>query len=172
MRGILLTLLFTLTGAGFTPDYAQDKAPVEMMEEDEAFWNDLLAENSIKNKNLFYAGYVAYREKLTDLSMESFRECIAVNDGNEIAKGVSFYYIGKNFFRKGEYPAAIENFSSVLQYDLAKFNDLKLAARINIAVSFHRTGNIEKFREHLQKVIADAPDSRYGKAALEVLNAQ
>lgn len=172
MRGILLTLLFTLAGAGFTPDYAQNKAPVEMIEEDRAFWNDLLAEASIKNKNLFYAGYVAYREKLTDLSMESFRECVAVNDSNEIAKGVSFYYIGKNFYRKGDYPAAIENFLSVLQYDLAKFNDLKFAAGINIAVSFHRSGNIEKFREHLQKVIAESPNSRYGKAALVLLNAQ
>ena len=145
---------------------------LNLIEEDKNFWNSILDETSVKNKNILYASYVAYKDKLNELSIETFRECINDNPANRVVVGVANYYIGKNYFLIGQYKKAITQFISVGNTDLSKFNYLKYAAMINAAITYHRMKEIEKFRESLQKVISNDMDGKYKKIALDILSQQ
>lgn len=149
------------------PLLSQD--PVGLVEEDRAFWSELLKDNSIKEKNLLYASYIAYKEKLNDLSTESFRQCMGHNGENDIVKGVASYYIGKNLFLTGKYEESIAQFYYVQNVDMAGFNHIKFAALINMALSYNRLNNREKFKETLQKVISGDMEGKYKKIAIDIL---
>ena len=148
-----------------------DRKNISVVDEEKSFWDLLLSEKSIKNKNLLYASYIAYKDRLNDLSIETFRECIMANSSNKIIVGISEYYIGKNLFFIGKYDEAITQFTRVSNYDLAKYNYLKFAALLNTAISYYHLGDDEKFRENLQKVIKDDTTGSYRKEALNILSA-
>jgi TolA-binding protein len=84
--------------------------------------------------------------------------------------GISNYYIGKNFFLIGKYEDAVTQFSVVENHDMAKYNYIKIAATLNIAISYYQLGNDEKFRENLQKVISSDLTGTYKKQALDILS--
>ncbi len=162
---IFTTILFVLSSANSIPQNNK----LNLIEEDRSFWNEFLNDNTIQNKNILYASYIAYKDKLNDLSIETFRECINTNSGNSIVIGISNYYIGKNLFLIGKYREAITQFINVKSIDLAKFNDIKYAAMINTAISYHRLNETEKFREHLQNVISEDMKGKYKQIALDIL---
>ncbi|MBN2039249.1 MAG: hypothetical protein JW864_04355 [Spirochaetes bacterium] len=148
-----------------------EKKNISVTEENKSFWDLLLSEKSVKNKNLLYASYIAYKDRLNDLSIETFRECIMTNNSNKMVMGIAEYYIGKNLFFIGKYEEAITQFTIVNNYDLAKYNYLKFAALLNTAVSYYHLGDDQKFRENLQKVINDDTTGTYRKKALDILSA-
>jgi tetratricopeptide (TPR) repeat protein len=167
---ILLLLSIILTSCSF-PAFCgtPDSVPV-LVDEERSFWEDVLLDSTINNKNLFYAGYIAYKDRLCDLSIESFKECIKSNPANSLVKGISAYYIGKSLFLLGKYTDAIEQFSYVLTQDLNKFDHLKLAALVNTAVTYHRMNDMARFRETLQKVIKSDTEGKYRRIAEEMLS--
>jgi len=142
---------------------------LSLIEEDRYLWDNILQDKSIKNKNLLYASYVAYKDRLNDLSIETFQECINTNQGNDIVKGIGNYYIGKNLFFTGKYEEALIQFKIIKNINLAQFNDIKYAALINTAITYHSLNNIEKFRENIQKVISTDKKGRFKKIALDIL---
>ncbi len=141
-----------------------------LVDEDRAFWDELLSNGSIEQKNVFYAGYIAYRENLNELSIESFRECIDKNPANDIVKGVAAYYIGKDLVHMGKYSEAITQFDSVRDMDLGRFNYIKFAVYLNTAIAYLRLNNPEKYREYLQKVISSDLEGKYKRIALDMLS--
>ena len=162
----ILLLLIICSTAGSDPN----KKNLSMAEEDKSFWDTLLNEKSVNNKNLLYASYIAYKDRLNDLSIETFKECIKTNSSNSMITGISNYYIGKNFFLIGKYEDAVTQFSVVENHDMAKYNYIKIAAILNIAISYYQLGNDEKFRENLQKVISSDITGTYKKQALDILS--
>jgi hypothetical protein len=154
----------------FTANADENKKNIPLVEEDKTFWDTLLNENSIINKNLLYASYVAYKDRLNDLSIETFQECIKLNTANGLILGISNYYVGKNLFLIGKYEEAITQLSVVESFDLAKYNYIKLAVQLNIAISYYQLGNDEKFKENLQKVISSDITGNYKKQALDLLS--
>ncbi|MDY6933647.1 MAG: hypothetical protein SVZ03_05410 [Spirochaetota bacterium] len=170
-KGILLFLfsLIILSILGTTHAYPQKKI-FSLIEEDRSFWNELLDDNTINNKNLLYASYIAYKDRLNDLSIETFQECINSNSTNSIINGIANYYIGKNLFLIGKYREAITRFSYVNNINLAKFNYIKFAALLNIAITYYQLNDIEKCRENIQKVISGDIDGKYKRIALDILS--
>jgi len=75
---------------------------IPIIEEDKVFWDTLLNEKKINNKNLLYASYIAYKDRLNSLSIETFQECIKTNSSNSVVSGISAYYIGKNLYFIGK----------------------------------------------------------------------
>lgn len=140
-----------------------------LIEEDRSFWDELMNDNTINNKNLLYASFVAYKDRLNDLSIETFQECIKDNISHSIVIGVAHYYIGKNLFLINKYQEAIDQFSSIKNINLSKFNYIKFAALLNIAISYYQLNNIEKFRENIQKVINNDHYGKYKKIAIDIL---
>lgn len=159
---LLLVLPYTLSFS--------DKIEFSLIEEDRSFWDKILSQYSIDNKNLLYASYIAYKDKLNDLSIESFQECIKNNSSNTVITGISSYYIGKNYYFIGRYNDAITQFADVYKADLLQFNYIKLAAGLNTAIAYYKLNNIEKFKENLQTVIKDDTEGAYKKKALEMLS--
>ncbi len=160
------TTLFILSIAKASPQ----KKEINLVEEGRPFWNEILNEQSIQNKNILYASYIAYKDNLNDLSIETFQECININSSNSIIIGISNYYIGKNLFLVGKYKEAITQFINVSNIDLAKFNYIKYAAMINTAITYHRLNDTEKFRASLQKVISEDMEGKYKQIALDILS--
>ena len=141
-----------------------------LYEEDKSLWDELLKDKSIKNKNLLYASYVAYKDKLNDLSIETFRECIKNNPSNDLIIGIANYYIGKNLFLSGQYQEAITHFKLSSGLDFRAFSDLKFAVIINTAITYHRLNDLQNFKGNLQQVINDDKDGKYGKIAQGLLS--
>ncbi|MBN2402038.1 MAG: hypothetical protein JXN64_06540 [Spirochaetes bacterium] len=162
----LIIMLIIISTAGSD----SNKKIFLLAEEDKLFWDALLNEKSVNNKNLLYASYIAYKDRLNDLSIETFQECIKTNSTNSMIVGISNYYIGKNYFQIGKFADAVTQFSVVDNHDLAKYNYLKIAATLNAAISYYQLGNNEKFRENLQKVISSDITGDYKKQALDILS--
>jgi tetratricopeptide (TPR) repeat protein len=171
MKYLAICILPVLTVLALFPlSLPAQQQEIALVEEDRAFWDDVLSDGSIKQKNVLYAGYIAYRENLSELSIESFRVCIEANPANEIVKGVAAYYIGKNLIQMGKYGEAIDQMSRIQDMDLARFNAVKFAVMLNTAVAYHRQGNTDKYREFLQRVISTDIEGRYKRVALDMLS--
>lgn len=164
----LSAIIFYVNTTTVFPD-TESKKNLSLVEEDKQFWDMLLNEKSVNNKNLLYASYIAYKDKLNDLSIETFQECAKSNSTNSIISGVSVYYIGKNLFLIGKYAEAIAQFRTVENYELANYNYIKYAALLNTAISYYELGDNEKFRENIQKVISSDVVGNYKKKALDLL---
>ncbi len=147
-----------------------ERKTLYLVEEGLDFWDNLLNEKSINNKNLLYASYVAYKDRLNELSIETFQECKANNSSSPLIIGISEYYIGKNLFYIGRYKEAIEQFVIVNGLDLVKYNNYKPAVTINIAISYYQLGDDEKFKENLQKVINNSEAGIYKRKAEDILS--
>jgi tetratricopeptide (TPR) repeat protein len=165
-----LLIIFELFLLNITLQMYAGAAELLIIEEDKSFWDTLLEESSIKDKNLLYASYVAYKDRLNDLSIETFKECQTINSSNSIIAGITDYYIGKNLYFIGKYKNAIERFSSVKNYNLEKYNYIKFAALLNTAVVYHKLGDEENFRNTLQQVISQDITGEYKKQALNMLS--
>jgi tetratricopeptide (TPR) repeat protein len=163
----VLLLLFTFYTSA---ESDSNKKNLPLADEDKQFWDAILNEKTINNKNLLYASYIAYKDRLNDLSIETFQECIKNNSSSSMIVGISNYYIGKNYFLIGKYEDAVTQFSVVDNYDMAKYNYIKIAAVLNIAIAYYQLGNDEKFRENLQKVISSDSTGNYKKQALDILS--
>jgi hypothetical protein len=170
MKNKLLPVLLIILTIYFTVYSEPNKKNLSLADEDKKFWDMLLNEKSINNKNLLYASYIAYKDRLNDLSIETFQECIKTNSANTVITGISNYYIGKNYFLIGKYEDAVTQFSAVENHDMAKYNYIKIAAMLNIAIAYYQLGNDEKFRENLQKVISGDAIGNYKKQALDILS--
>jgi len=120
--------------------------------EEGAVWESLLKRGDIKNTNLFYAGAVAYRDRLNDLSIETFNACMIQNPSHEIVRGVSEYYIGKNLFLMGKYPESIEQFKKAYGHDFGEFKILKYSVLVDTAVAYLRMNNTQQARSILGHV--------------------
>lgn len=158
----LLSIFFTFI-SGFAA------ASLSILEEDRNFWNDILKDESINNKNLLYASYIAYKEKLSDLSIETFRECISINPNNDAIKGLSYYYIGKNLYMQGKYQDSINNFTKVDQFNLKGYEFIKFAAEINKAISYYQLNQVDLCRESLQNVISEDKEGTFKRKAMDIL---
>ncbi len=141
----------------------------DLIEEDQAFWNTLLGEQSIRNKNLLYAGLVAYREKLTDLSVETFRACMEQNVSNEIVMGIADYCIGKNLFSTGRYRETIAHFERAQQKHFGPFNDIPYVIALNTAIAYLRLNETARFHEIVRRVADDEKAGRYQGLARNML---
>jgi tetratricopeptide (TPR) repeat protein len=141
-----------------------------LVEEDQAFWNSFLGQKEINNRNMLYASYLAYRERLTDLSIESFKECIKRNDANPPVKALASYYIGKNYFLLGQYQEAIRYFAEASGMDLRQFNYLVHAIMLNMAISHLRMNDVPQFRRIVGVVIDRDEDGKYQQVGRALLN--
>jgi len=146
-----------------------DNKLIPLAEEDRVFWNRVLEIDNISNKNLLYASYVAYRDRLNDLSIESFHECIRQNGDNERIMAISHYYIGKNWYQMGDYQKALTHFLVVPRYDLGDFSHIKYANYLNLALTFHQKGQDNKARIYLQKIKTEDSTDNHKKMADEIL---
>lgn len=164
---MFVTILFLLLP--WTEAYTEDKV-FALVEENRSFWDEILKDRLIKNKNLLYASFVAYKDRLNELSIESFQECINTNSSNEVLRGIANYYIGKNHFLMGNYQEAISQFSSIKGIDLSHLNYIKLAALLNSAITYYQLNEIEKCREYLQTVINEDNTGKYKKKAMAILS--
>ncbi|HPB80704.1 MAG TPA: hypothetical protein PK200_01570 [Spirochaetota bacterium] len=146
---LIVSMIAVLTGfASFS--FSQQQFP--LMEEEGAVWESLLKRGDIKNTNLFYAGAVAYRDRLNDLSIETFNACMIQNPSHEIVRGVSEYYIGKNLFLMGKYPESIEQFKKAYGHDFGEFKILKYSVLVDTAVAYLRMNNTQQARSILGHV--------------------
>ena len=161
---IMLTFINTSFGE------QTEKIQFPLIDEGRSFWGELIQDKTIKNGNLLYASYIAYRDKLNDLSVETFNECIKDNGSNKMILGIIDYYLGKNLYLLGKYKEAIEKFVSVQKFDLKKFNYIKMAALYNSALSYYKLDNIEKFRENLLKIISEDSSGKYKQKALDTIS--
>jgi hypothetical protein len=165
MKKILI--IFLLLASSLYGD--TEKKSLTLTEEGKSFWDTILSEESIKNKNLLYASYIAYKDRLNDLSIETFQECKTSNANNNMINGICEFYIGKNLFYIGKYQEAITQFSIVISYDMTKYNYLKIAAVLNTAIAYYQLGDDMNFRFNIQKVIDEDITGNYKKRALEIL---
>lgn len=141
-----------------------------LVEEDQAFWNSFLGQKDINNRNMLFASYLAYKERLTDLSIESFKECIKRNDANGPVKALASYYIGKNYFLLGRYQEAIRYFAEASGMDLRQFNYLVHAIMLNMAISHLRMNDVPQFRRIVGVVIERDEDGKYQHVGRALLN--
>jgi tetratricopeptide (TPR) repeat protein len=141
-----------------------------LVEEDQAFWNSFLGQKDINNRNMLFASYLAYKERLTDLSIESFKECIKRNDSNGPVKALASYYIGKNYFLLGQYREAIRYFTEASGMDLRQFNYLVHAIMLNLAISHLRMNDVPQFRRIVGVVIDRDEDGKYQHVGRALLN--
>jgi Tfp pilus assembly protein PilF len=162
LTGILCTLCV------LAPAARPEDRVIQLYEEDSAYWKDILADAAIAHKNQFYAAYVAYKERLTDLSIESFRETINANPAHGPVRGISCYYLGKNYFLQGKYAEAIEQFSMIKAIDLGSYGFIRHCALLNAAIAYHRLKNNDKSREYLQLIISGDADKSLKNAALDI----
>jgi hypothetical protein len=162
-------LVYVLTGLLLISPLKSQNKEFAIIDEDRSFWSEVLKDGNINNKNLFYAGYVAYKDRLNDLSIQSFQECINKNAPSDLVKGISVYYIGKNLFLLGKYADSIAQFSTLQMFNLEKFNYIKYAGLINMAIAYQKINDTKKFRENLQKVINTDTEGIYGKIAQDML---
>jgi tetratricopeptide (TPR) repeat protein len=143
---------------------------IALIEEEESFWNEFLAQEGIANKNLLHASFVAYRERMFDLSIESLRECIARNDKNASVISIATYFLGKNNFQLGNFGEAIRLFAEARDMELGRFAYLRHAITLNMAIAYHRLGNTAHFRRLVQTVIEADAAGKYGQKAKELLD--
>ncbi len=146
------------------------QAHIALVEEDQEFWENFLGQKEIHNRNMLYASYMAYRERLTDLSIESFQECIKRNETNSPVKALSIYYIGKNYYLLGRYVEAIRYFSEASGMELGRFSHLSHAIMLNMAITHLKMNNVEQFRRIVQSVINSDEEGKYKVVGQALLN--
>ncbi|MDY6968497.1 MAG: hypothetical protein SVR08_07585 [Spirochaetota bacterium] len=162
----VVMLIFTNASLG----EQTEKIQFPLIDEGRSFWGEVIQDKTINNGNLLYASYIAYRDRLNDLSVETFNECIKENESNNMIIGIINYYLGKNLYLLGKYKEAIEKFISIQKFDLKKFNYIKMAALYNSALSYYKLDNIEKFRENLLKIISEDSSGKYKNKALDTIS--
>jgi len=162
-------LILFIVAASFSMPLTAENNLMPLAKEDRDFWNKVLEIDNISNKNLLYASYVAYRDRLNDLSIETFHECIRQNGDNERILAISHYYIGKNWYQLGDYQKALTHFLVVPRYDLGDFTSIKYANYINLALTFHQKGQDNKARIYLQKVKTENSPKQYQEMADTIL---
>lgn len=140
-----------------------------LVEEEESFWDEFLSQENISGKNLLHASYIAYKERMFDLSIESLKECITRNEKNPSVKSVATYCLGKNHFQLGNFGEAIRLFAEARDMELGKFSHLKHAITLNMAISYQRLGNPAQFKRLVQSVIDADSEGKYGRKAKELL---
>ncbi len=138
------------------------------MEEDREFWNTLIQTIAISNKNLLYASYIAYKDKLYDLSIDSFEECITQNTDNQLVQGIANYYIGKNFYYMGEYKKAVLYFLATERYTMDQYTYIKAAALFNASVCYVKINDTVMAKTYLQKSMQYDTEGKY-KSTIEML---
>ena len=143
---------------------------ISLYEEDKSLWNELLKDTSIKNRNLLYASYVAYKESLNDLSIETLKECIKDNPSHNLIICIATYYIGKNLFSSGRYREAITQFTLASSSNVGDFSEIKFGLLINTAIAYQRINDLRNFEEYLQRVINDDRDGKFSKIAQGLLS--
>ncbi len=166
MNKILAAIIITI--AFGCAAFAQT-ASIPLVEEDREFWNDILRDESIKNKNLLYASFVAYKDRLNDLSLETFRESMKNNQGNDIVQCLAQYYIGKNLIALGRLPEGLAQLQTAGSLPCPRVEHLKYAIRINTAIAHHRLRNLREFNRILTEIVNDDSAGRYRSIARGVL---
>lgn len=161
-------IVFTVVLLSVQPLHSQ-VATSSIIEENRDFWNQLIQTITIANKNLLYASYVAYKDKLYDLSIDSFQECIAQNPDNQLIQGVANYYIGKNFYHIGEYKKAALFFLATERYNLNQYTPLKAAALINAALCYIAIDDTALAKTYLQKSLQYDIEGTYRTTADSLL---
>lgn len=164
--GCIIALIMVFPGSGVL----RGQVEFSLLEEDQAFWNSFLGQKEINNRNMLYASYLAYQERLTDLSIESFQECAKRNEANEPVKALAHYYIGKNYFLLGRYREAISHFTVASGMNLRQFNYLVHAIMLNMAITHHRLNEVPRFREIVDRVMEKDEDGRYQHVGRALLN--
>ena len=139
-----------------------------LIEENREFWNTLIQNITVSNKNLLYAGYIAYKDKLYDLSIDSFQECITQNSDNQVIQGIANYYIGKNFYFMGEYKKAVLYFLATERYTMDQYTYIKAAALINASVCYIQVNDTVMAKTYLQKSMEYDIEGTY-KTTIETL---
>ncbi len=166
LAGCVIALFMAFPG----PGTVLGQIEFSLLEEDQAFWNSFLGQKEINNRNMLYASYLAYQERLTDLSIESFQECAKRNEANEPVKALAHYYIGKNYFLLGRYREAITHFTAASGMNLRQYNYLVHAIMLNLAITHHRLNEVARFREIVDSVIEKDEDGRYQHVGRALLN--
>jgi TolA-binding protein len=169
MKRLIIIIIFIIISAGALISQPRQ---FTLVEEDKNFWNQILNDNSVVNKNMLYAGYVAYKENLNDLSIETFKEYINVNASNGPVVTLASYFMAKNYYSIGKYPEAAQEFTNVSKSTIIKYNEIKFASMINAAISYYKINDIQKFRESLQNVISSDMEGKFKKIALDILSQQ
>jgi len=139
-----------------------------IVEEDREFWNALIQNITIANKNLLYASYIAYKDKLYDLSIDSFQECITQNSDNQVIQGIANYYIGKNYYNIGDYKKAVVYFLATERYTMDQYTYIKAAALINASICYIQMNDTVMAKTYLQKSMQYDTEGSY-KTTIETL---
>jgi len=142
--------------------------PTSIIEENREFWNTLIQNITVSNKNLLYASYIAYKDKLYDLSIESFQECITQNSDNQVIQGIANYYIGKNFYFMGEYKKAVLYFLATERYTMDQYTYIKAAALINASICYIKVNDTVLAKTYLQKSLQYDTNGTY-KPTIELI---
>lgn len=166
-------LLSTITAiAVILTLFAQTPQQPTLIEEEESFWDEFLSQENINSKNLLHASYIAYKERMYDLSIESLKECISRNEKNPIVKSLATYCLGKNNFQLGNFGEAIRIFAETRDMEFGRFSHLKHIITLNMAITYQRLGNSAQFQRLVQSVIEADAGGKYGRKAKELVGAE
>ncbi len=105
-----------------------------------------------------------YQEALRQYSMRNYDRSIelftALRNGYPQHKLASncIYWVGENYFGKGNYTAAIEAFENVFDY---QFSYKKDDATLMLGRSYHKLGQYDRARNYFQQLISQYPNSEY-----------
>lgn len=92
-----------------------------------------------------------------DRSIELFTALRNAYPDHKLASNC-IYWVGENYFAKGNYNAAIEAFNAVFDY---AFSYKKDDATLMLGRSYHKMAQYDQARRYFQRVISEYPDSEY-----------
>ncbi|MCX7678033.1 MAG: hypothetical protein N2316_02325 [Spirochaetes bacterium] len=140
-----------------------------IIEENESIWEDFFSNFPINKKNLLHASFIAYKERMCDLSIESLKEVIASNENNKIALSFATYLLGKNHFLMGNFGEAIRIFAEARDMEWGKFSQIKNGIILNMAITYYRLGSIAQFQRLALLVLEGNAEIQYKNKAKELL---
>ncbi len=107
-----------------------------------------------------------YSVRQPDKSIAIFKSLFATYPQHKLASNCT-YWIGENYFMKGNYSAAIEAFNAVFNYP----NSYKLDdATLMLARCYHKLGQTNNAINYFEQVIENYPDSEYVPKAQQWLS--
>ena len=102
-------------------------------------------------------GLRQYSNRNYDKAIGVYRNLLANNPKHKLASNC-IYWIGENYFKKGDYLSAIESFQAVFGYEHSYKKD---DATLMLGRSYHKLGQLEKAKSYFNQLITSYPNSEY-----------
>jgi len=108
-------------------------------------------------RSAYKQGLREYGNRNYDKSIAIYRNLLAKNPTHKLASNCT-YWIGENYFKKGDYLSAIESFQAVFGYKKSYKKD---DATLMLGRSYHKLGQLEKAKSYFNQLITSYPNSEY-----------